>query len=429
MSLDKTLSDTYRRDLKLDRYEVENTLPEHFDEKYPRLLNFLQEYYKSLEGSDNPSSEIKELMSARDIVETKEEFLSFVSSELLLGKPYFESFNDKRSALQYSSLMYRSKGTEFSIKQFFRIFYSVDSEVQYGREETFYIGKPKNDTAVYRGVSRPERFFDITFPQGTVVVVSTSPSNQTTVLEEGLHYRIDYAQNKIVLLAHDDLDAPNSDGYLREGWELKIETSLREQSAIGVEVTDKRITDNKFYQLYGISVASPISVNIWEEAYKTFVHPAGMFLKGQVSINSLYRNQDQLPREEWQISDGLGSMPPAFIQPPPPLLIESSSRVMGNSGLGLHTSTRAEIGPGPNGYKVLSRINDQQSPHTVGGWHTQYESLSSADDINARTLDDTYADMSNTINLVDENVWHFDYLHPVDSDGAGNRTPIYGYND
>ena len=50
-------------------------------------------------------------------------------------------------------------------------------------------------------------------------------------------------------------------------------------------------------------------------------------------------------------------------------------------------------------------------------------------DINARTLDDTYADLSNVINLFDEDVWHLDYLHPIDSDGFGNRTPIWGDNE
>ena len=166
MSLDKTLTDLYRRDLKLDRYEVENVLPEHFDEKYPKLVKFLKAYYESLEDASNPVSDIKDLMVARDIVQTREEFLSFISNELLFGKPYFESFNDKRSALQYSSLLYRSKGTEFSIKQFFRIFYGVDIDVKYGRDEMFIVGEPQEKLSsilgrIYRAV------FDLTFPNGT----------------------------------------------------------------------------------------------------------------------------------------------------------------------------------------------------------------------------------------------------------------------
>ena len=54
--------------------------------------------------------------------------------------------------------------------------------------------------------------------------------------------------------------------------------------------------------------------------------------------------------------------------------------------------------------------------------------MADADDINSRTFDDAYADMSNTINPFDENLWHSDYLHPIESDGSGNRVPIWWYN-
>ncbi len=427
MSLDKTLSDTYRRDLKFDRYEVYGALPEHFDDKYTKLVNFLEKYYESLEEPNNPVSDIKDLMSVRDITQTKEEFLPFISNELLLGKPYFESFTDKRSALQFSSLLYRSKGTEFSIKQFFRIFFSVDIGVIYGNDATFSIGAPNRETLEYIGSNLEERYFDFTFANGVVDVLFGDDLQPMT---QGTHYEVLYDSKQVVLLEHNDADFNTRDGFLPEGVKIHIETSVPDSSAIGSDVTDRKITDNGFYQRYGISINTPLSVKLWREAYKTFVHPAGMFLSGQVSLSSEYEFGQQSPLPPWWNSSKLGSMPDAIIQPPPPVLLEASAPVMlAQGGMGLHTTSYAEIGPGPNGYKVLSRINDQVKPQTVENWHTQYSSLSAADDINARTLDDTYADMSNTINLVDEDVWHYDYLHPVDSDGAGNRTPIYGYND
>lgn len=442
MSLDKTLNDIYRRDIKFDRYEVETVLPEHFLDRYPRLVSFLKAYYKSLEDSANPVSDIKDLMVARDIVQTREEFLSFISSELLLGKPYFESFNDKRSALQYSSLLYRSKGTEFSIKQFFRIFYGVDIDVGYGRDEMFIIGDPTAETIEFTGGSGESNTdFDITFPNGTIEVTisyidASDSSTKYAQLTEGVHYVIDYTNKKVCLKIHTDTDlgvAVTQTGSLPTGIVLRIQTNLSSFTTIGSDVTDKRITDNKFYQLYGLLVSTPLSVNIWQEAYKTFVHPAGMFLSGEVALSSTFLAIRDIPvsqRAVWQISSGLGAMPDAIIQPPPPVIIETAARVMlAQNNLGLHTTSYAEIGPGPNGYKVLSRVNDQIKPQTVGNWHTQYENMADADDINARTLDDTYADMSNTINLVDENVWHYDYLHPIDTDDTGGRTPIYGYND
>ncbi len=427
MSLDKTLTDTYRRDLKLDRYEVYGALPAHFDDNHTKLVNFLQKYYESLEDPNNPVSSIKDIMSVRDITQTKEEFLPNISSELLLGKPYFESFTDKRSALQFSSLLYRSKGTEFSIKQFFRVFFSVDIEVIYGDDATFSIGAPNEETLEYIGSTQEETHFDFTFANGTIDVLF---GDDQVMMTQGEHYEVLYDSKQVVLLEHDDADFDTREGFLPEGVKILIKTDVPDSSAIGSEVTSRKITDDGFYQRYGIEINTPLSVKLWREAYKTFVHPAGMFLSSQVTLSSVYEFGEQTPLPPWWNSSKLGSMPDAIIQPPPPIVLETSAPVMlAQGGLGLHTTSYAEISNGPDGYKILSRVNDQQLPYKVEGWHTQYSSMSAADDINARTLDDTYADMSNTINLIDEDVWHYDYLHPVDSDGAGNRTPIYGYND
>jgi hypothetical protein len=60
-------------------------------------------------------------------------------------------------------------------------------------------------------------------------------------------------------------------------------------------------------------------------------------------------------------------------------------------------------------------------PTNIGQWHEQYPSLARADDINARTLDTTYGDLSNTINKLDENVYH---AHYYDSDAG----PLLGWN-
>jgi hypothetical protein len=83
MSLDKTYSDIFRRIPEIDGYEVFDALPSHFDDKYPQLTKFLQTYQSSLEQDDNPATDIQKLLVARDIVQTKTEFLTFIASELL----------------------------------------------------------------------------------------------------------------------------------------------------------------------------------------------------------------------------------------------------------------------------------------------------------------------------------------------------------
>lgn len=425
MSIDKTLSDTFRRDLSFDKYEVDNILPGHFDEKYPRLAAFLKKYYESLEDNANPVSDIKKLLVSRDIVQTRTEFLTFIASELLLGKPYFESFNDKRSALQYSNLLYRSKGTEFSIRQFFRIFYGVDVDVEYGRERVFYIGDPRQETFEYVGESGVTGTnFDFTYPNAVILVFVEEEDGSFIQLTEGVHYTTNYDTKQITLIQHDSplssttyMTTLSQTALLSDGQTLRIISDRRYFTAIGADVTDKRLTNDKFFQLYGLLISTPLSVKIWIEAYKTFVHPAGMFIGGEVDITSVF-------------DLNLGLQPPAFITPPPPLLIQQTANLSTKQNTkGLLTTNITEIGPGPNGYRVQSRPNDMFHPRTIEKWHLQYGSMADADDINARTMDDSYADLSNDFNLLDEDIWHFDYLHPVDSDGAGNRTPIFGYNE
>lgn len=439
MPLDKTLTDVYRRNLDLDRYAVYDALPGHFDEKYPKLVKFLQEYYKTLEEEGNVAETLNDLLLNRDIAGAKIELLDFISNELLLGKPYYESFNDKRTSLQYSNLLYRSKGTEFSIKQFFRVFYGLDIDVRYGKDEVFYVGDPNEEEMIYTGDRQATGSnFPYTF-KGSELVVSVTDSNDDFIqLRQDIDYVVDFSRQVITLqtLDSDGLllepaasDKTDSDGsgnlvidsdsrisylannaLLEEGQKLKVEATRRSYSTIGTEITLKRITDNKFYQLYGILISTPIGVPVWEQAYKTFVHPAGMYLAGEVQITSIF-------------DFGIGPQP-SFIEPPPPVDVFQTVQILKRNGRGLFTTSLTEIGPGPYGERIRNRVNDMKHPRNISGWHTQYGSIAQADNIEARTLDDSYADLSNIINLMDEDRWY-----GYDSDGSGTRTTIYSTYD
>jgi len=419
MAFDKTLTDVYRRELDFDKYTVLEALPGHFDESYPELVKFLQEYYRSFEEEDAPTEKLNDLLLSRDITQAKAELLSFISNELLLGKPYFEGFNDKRTALQYSNLLYRSKGTDFSIQQFFRIFYGLDVDIRYGKNEVFYIGDPSEEVLRYTG-NGPDSGsnFSYTFRGADILVEVENDSGEFVVLRQDTDYITDFTNQVIVILASDDpVDATDvsltymaENGYLAVGKILRITTTRNTSTAIGSDVTDKKITNDKFYQLYGLLISTPVGVATWREAYKTFVHPAGMFLSGQVAITSVF-DFDLGPQ-------------PSLIEPPPPILIEGTAYIGTALKLGrpiAHTDI-SEIGPGPYGFRVRTRPNDMFRPTNIGQWHEQYPSLARADDINARTLDTSYGDLSNTINKLDENVYHAKYY---DSDAG----PLLGWNN
>jgi hypothetical protein len=432
MSIDKTLTDKYRRDLTVDKIGiVYDALPAHFDSKYPNLIKFLEEYFKSFEENNNPAEKVNDLLTSRDVQGAKVELLDFIANELLLGKPYYEGFEDKRTSLQFSNLLYRSKGTEFSIKQFFRVFFGLDIDVRYGKDEIFYVGDPEIETQIFSGLGASGTSnYPYTFKGSTHIVSMTDSDGEYVQLRQDTDYLVNFSQQLIELQALDSagigLDSSDSKllelattGLVPTGSNLKIFSTTRSQTLIGSDITFKKLTNAGFYQLYGLLISAPIGVSTWRDAYKTFVHPAGMFLAGEVSILDVF---------------DLGIKGATIIEPPPPIEIVARAPVNNKrGGLGIYTTSITEIGPGPYGDRIRSRVNDMFNPRNIDNWHTQYGSIADADDINGRTLDDTYADLSNIINRLDEGRWYgYDSdgsYHSNDSDGLGNQTALLGDNE
>ena len=56
-------------------------------------------------------------------------------------------------------------------------------------------------------------------------------------------------------------------------------------SRIGFD-SQKFLTDDKLYQVFAILIQADIPVDRWREAYKLFVHPAGMYFGGQVLLEA-----------------------------------------------------------------------------------------------------------------------------------------------
>lgn len=138
---DRTLIDIGRREPNIREYVVEDALSQHIVESYPKFVSFLQEYFKFEETVESPSHLIQELFYTRDVTQTDLELLSYIEDELLLGQAYFEGFTDKRAAAKYSSTLYKSKGTKYSIQQFFRTFFNVDPDVVYTKRQIFNVGE------------------------------------------------------------------------------------------------------------------------------------------------------------------------------------------------------------------------------------------------------------------------------------------------
>lgn len=84
------------------------------------------------------------------------------------------------------------------------------------------------------------------------------------------------------------------------------------ESEIGSESL-RYITNNELYQTYAILIRTSIGLSSWKESYKLFVHPAGMYLGAQLSIettNVLARvaMPDVVPLVQNIAVTGIGSM-------------------------------------------------------------------------------------------------------------------------
>lgn len=137
---DNTLKDLNRRDLAFGKYSVKEILPEFFRTEYPKLITLLDEYYHFEKSDDSPSKLVDELFLSRDITQNDLDLLTFIEDELLLGQSFFEGFQDKRAASKYSNVLFRSKGTKYSIQQFFRTFFGIDPDIVYTKTQVFNVG-------------------------------------------------------------------------------------------------------------------------------------------------------------------------------------------------------------------------------------------------------------------------------------------------
>lgn len=215
---DITLQDRNRTVLNFHRAEIGQVLPSYMLDQYPKLIELFEEYYNWLDSDNNFGGMIKNLYASRDATSVAENLLEQLEDELLLGRAYFGGFKNKREAIKFSNYLYRSKGTKYSIEQFFRAFYGVDPQVIYTKERVFKVGPV-----------------------------------------------IDYEAS--------DLNTA--------GQQIKTPAGV-----IGPE-SNKKITDDKLYQTLAILIRTSIPKSKWEEVYKLFVHPAGMYLGSEILLEAI----------------------------------------------------------------------------------------------------------------------------------------------
>lgn len=330
---DDTLKDLNRRDIAFPEYKVNEVIPEFFQTEYPKLVTLLNKYYDFEDSDQSPSRLINELFYSRDITQTDLTLLSYIEDELLLGEQYFEGFANKREAAKFSNQLYKSKGTKYGIEQFFRMFFGIDPDVVYTKNQVFKVGGGGDYAKVERDA----------------------------LLDQGVE-------------AYGQLD---SDGA-RTRFQNYIADNYTPTSKIGPQ-SDRYITNNKLYQTFAINVKAPIPLADWIEEYRLFAHPAGMFIGAETQIVT-------------EATDLL-TAPLVVAEDPPPIVI-SETALFGPIAVRSDLTTLVDdLSVDSDG--ILSRINVEKvnlktlQTFSLEQVNNQYGSLREAQIATSPTFDDT----------------------------------------
>jgi len=121
--------------------KVRDVLPEFFTQDYPNLVTFLEKYYDYLDSDDASSfgNQLKQIYQTRDTQETPENLLSNLISEIAAGNTG-DKFIDPNFYAQRIHELHRTKGSRFSIEEFFRAFFHENVEIEYPKNNIFTIG-------------------------------------------------------------------------------------------------------------------------------------------------------------------------------------------------------------------------------------------------------------------------------------------------
>jgi hypothetical protein len=121
--------------------KVRDVLPEFFTQDYPNLVTFLEKYYDYLDSDDASSfgNQLKQIYQTRDTQETPENLLSNLISEIAAGNTG-DKFIDPNFYAQRIHELHRTKGSRFSIEEFFRAFFHENVEIEYPKNNIFTVG-------------------------------------------------------------------------------------------------------------------------------------------------------------------------------------------------------------------------------------------------------------------------------------------------
>jgi len=116
---------------------VKNQFPAFYQEEGPGFVEFVKQYYKYLEDTNNPLYLSRNLIEYRDIDKSLDSFIVHFKEKYLKYFPYEIAVEDTRFLIKHVMDFYRSKGSERSYEIFFRSVYNATPTLYYPKEDLF----------------------------------------------------------------------------------------------------------------------------------------------------------------------------------------------------------------------------------------------------------------------------------------------------
>lgn len=225
------------------------------------MISFLEEYYRLSNATGNPTNLINDFVREHDIDSITEPF--FAGIQNLIAKNIPNSKFDRQTLYKRIIDYYSIRGSENSVKAFFKIFHNKEAVLYYPKNDLLKPSDGKYTEVWPNWISGKIKY--ISQP---VIPSNWNYSNMIEfVIDDVTYADWNYSGYSI----HDPGIFLNSDGYISDA-RLKIQ-------------------DSYYWQDFSYEIQTDLSDIIWKNDYLKLVHPAGlMFFQRTVativSVNS-----------------------------------------------------------------------------------------------------------------------------------------------
>ena len=297
---------------------IDELVPDHIEDKYPDLVNFLKTYALYLERQNKSGFYLNSLDIQRDIDHVEENLLTELQNEIGIAVPRDFATNPRAF---YKRLVefYKSRGTPESITSFFRMIYDDEVETYFPFTDVL-IPSDGNWTDQEAAVIANRTAFT---PRNTFTISST-PTEITGNNDSGQAAFFDddivFVNNTLQVLGTDYTETVYSDTTTK--YKLTFTSALSNGDVVNTYskglfttangfLSDKKfMQDSFYYQQFSYVLKTGKNVSEWKNAFTRLVHPAGFKFFGEIAIlvKLLTSTNDQAQFGNLPAAPGLNSI-------------------------------------------------------------------------------------------------------------------------